>query len=76
MRPRVFLDTNIIFDLLGRRDPYYTHAAGLFAAIEKGVAEASASSLTYANLHYVLRKEIGARKAVETLKNLRKLVAI
>lgn len=76
MKPRVFLDTNIIFDLLGHRDPYYAPAAALFSAIEKGVVEASASSLTYANLHYVLRKTIGTRKAVEALKSLRKLVAI
>jgi len=76
VKHRVFLDTNIIFDLLGRRDPYYPHAAALFSAIERGLVEASASSLTYANLHYVLRKEVGSRKAVEALTDLRKLVAI
>ncbi|NTV15723.1 MAG: PIN domain-containing protein [Desulfobulbaceae bacterium] len=76
MKQRAFLDTNIIFDLLGRRDPYYAPAAALFTAIEKGMVEASASSLTYANLHYVLRKTIGSGKAVEALKSLRKLVAI
>jgi len=33
---RAFLDTNIIVDLLGRRDPYFTSVAALFTAIEKG----------------------------------------
>jgi len=76
LKQRIFIDTNIILDLLGQREPYYAHAAGLFSAIEKGLVDACASSLTYANLHYVLRKEIGSRKAVEALKNLRHLVAI
>jgi predicted nucleic acid-binding protein len=76
MKQRIFIDTNIIIDLFGRRDPYYSPAAGLFSAIEKGLFDASVSSLTFANIHYVLRKELGSRKAVEALKNLRKLVTI
>jgi len=76
MKQRIFIDTNIIIDLFGRRDPHYVHAAGLFSAIEKGLVDGSVSSLTFANIHYVLRKELGSRKAVEALKNLRKLVTI
>ena len=76
MKQRIFIDTNIIVDLFSRREPYYIHAARLFSAIEKGLIEAYVSSLTFANLHYLLRKESGSNKAVEALKNLRKLVAI
>ncbi len=76
MKQRIFIDTNIFLDLFCRREPFYFQAAALFSAIDKGKVEACASSLTYANLHYVLRKSIGSHKAVEALKNLRKLVPI
>jgi predicted nucleic acid-binding protein len=76
LKQRIFLDTNIIVDLFSQRIPFYTHAAKLFTAIEKGMVEANSSSLTFANLHYILRKEKGSRQAVDVLKKLRKLVVI
>ena len=76
MNQRIFVDTNIILDLLTRRAPYYAAAARLFSAIEKGRVEACTSSLSYANLHYILRKEVGSPKAIEVLKNLRKLLPV
>jgi predicted nucleic acid-binding protein len=76
MKQRIFIDTNIIMDLLSHRDPYYESAATLFNHIENGLLEGYASSLTFANLHYVLRKECGSHKTIEVLKNLRKVVVI
>ncbi|HEY4744982.1 MAG TPA: PIN domain-containing protein [Desulfuromonadaceae bacterium] len=76
MKQRIFIDTNIIVDIFCHREPFYTSAAILLSLIEKGKIVAFASSLTYANLHYVLRKTIGSRQATEALKNLRKIVAI
>lgn len=76
MKQRIFVDTNIILDLLTSRVPHYAAAVRLFSAIEKGAVEAYTSSLSYANLHYILRKEVGSPKAIEVLKNLRKLLAI
>jgi predicted nucleic acid-binding protein len=48
----------------------------MFNYIEKGLLKGYASSLTFANLHYILRKECGSHLAIEVLKNLRKLVDI
>ncbi len=76
MKQRIFLDTNIMVDLFSQRIPFYAGSAKLFVAIEKHAVEAYASSLTFANLHYILRKEIGSRQAVDVLKQLRKLVTI
>jgi len=72
----VFVDTDIILDLLTRRDPFYTAAARLFTLVERGEIKACVSSLTFANLFYILRKELSAPKAIEVLKKLRQLVTV
>lgn len=76
MKQRIFIDTNIIVDIFCHREPFYAPAAALLSLIDKGGVEAYASSLTYANLHYILRKTLGSRRATETLKSLRTIVAI
>jgi len=72
----VFVDTDIILDLLTRREPFYAAAAQLFSMVERGEQKACVSSLTFANLFYILRKELSAPKAIEVLKKLRQLVTV
>jgi predicted nucleic acid-binding protein len=72
----VFVDTDIILDLLTRREPFYPAAARLFSLVERGELKACAASLTFANLFYILRKELTAPRAVEVLKKLKLLVAV
>lgn len=76
MSDTVFVDTDIILDLLTRREPFYAAAARLFSLVELGELKACASSLTFANLFYILRKELSGPRAVEVLKKLKLLVAI
>jgi predicted nucleic acid-binding protein len=72
----VFVDTDIILDLLTRREPFYPAAAQLFSLVERGEQKACVSALTFANLFYILRKELSAPKAIEVLKKLRQLVTV
>ncbi len=76
MKPVVFVDTDIILDLLARREPFYPAAARLFSLAEKGDIHACVSSLAYANLFYILRKEHSSPMATTILKKLCKLVTI
>lgn len=76
MKQAVFADTDIILDVLARRTPFYQSAALLFSLAERGEVKIYVSALSFANLHYILRKNLPPHKAVETLKNLRKLVSI
>jgi predicted nucleic acid-binding protein len=71
---RIFIDTDIILDLLARRPPFYNHAARLFSRIERQELTACVSSLTFANLFYILRKETSISTATEILKKFRRLV--
>lgn len=76
MKRSVFVDTDVALDLLARREPYYIHAAILFSQAERGTIRACVSSLSFANLHYILRKVASARRAIEILKLFRELVTV
>lgn len=76
MKMTIFVDTDIILDLLTKRDPFYQSAARLFSLVERGEMKACVSSLTFANLFYILRKELSGKKAVDVLKKLRQLVTV
>ena len=72
----VFVDTDVVLDLLARREPFYPAAARFFSRVERGEVTACVSALAFANLFYLLRKELGAARAVEVLGKLRRLVTV
>ena len=73
---KLFVDTNIVIDLLSRREPYYDEAATLFSLADKNQVELSASSLTIANTSYVLLHQMDSIKAKSILRKLRLIVKI
>src|SRR5688572_33288344 len=72
----VFLDTNVILDVLSRREPYFTPAAELWALAETRKIEAFISVISFNNTYYVLRKSIGDAKAREALSWMRPLLHV
>lgn len=76
MKPSVFVDTDIVIDLLARREPFYGAAVRLFSLAETGKISLSVSSLTFANLFYILRKQVSGKNAHEVLRNLKQLVTV
>lgn len=67
---RVLLDTNIIIDLLAKREPFDQDARMLFSFADKEKVILYTSALSIANLSYVLLRK---RKPEETKQILRKL---
>jgi predicted nucleic acid-binding protein len=76
MKQSVFVDTDIVLDLLARREPFYDVAARLFSRAETGSIFLSVSSLTFANLFYILRKQVSAKHAHDVLRNFKQLVTV
>lgn len=69
---RVLLDTNICYDILSKRMPFYPASAQSLTHILENNCKVIISSLTVVNLHYFLRKDFGdqaARKAVISFKS-------
>jgi predicted nucleic acid-binding protein len=70
---KLFLDTNIILDLLANRFPFYTEAAELFSLADKHKLKLSISSLCMADTHYILSRqnpEMEVRKILRKFKIL------
>lgn len=73
---KIFLDTNIVIDLLSRRQAFYEEAADIFSLADKKEIELSVSTLTIANTNYVLLKQMDGNKAKAILRKLRLIVKI
>ncbi|MDT3739336.1 MAG: PIN domain-containing protein [Candidatus Kapabacteria bacterium] len=72
----LFIDTNIVIDLLSRREPFYFDAATLFSLADKKQIQLSISSLTIANTSYILLHQMDTYKSKSILKKLKLLVRI
>ena len=73
---RLFLDTNILLDLLAKRLPHYSAAASLFSLADKGKVHLSVSSLSIVNTHYILRKCMDRRSSREIITDLGLLITV
>ncbi len=73
---RIFIDTNIVIDLLSRREPHYKEAADLFSLADKKKFRLSISALTVANTHYLLSRQMDSAKAKTILRNLNLIVHV
>ncbi len=72
----VFVDSDIILDLIAERDPFYIHAAKLFTLIDQGKIKAYTSPIIFANLHYILRKYKSNSFALQSLRKLKTLINV
>jgi predicted nucleic acid-binding protein len=73
---KILIDTNIVIDLLAKREDFYDEAAGLFSLSDKKEIKLTISSLTFANTNYVLSKQKSAKEAREILRKFKVLVEI
>ena len=60
---RIFIDTNILIDLLIKREPAYISVARLFDVVLKHKDTIVISNLSIVNAHYVVKKITGVEEA-------------
>ena len=73
---KIFVDTDVILDLLGQRIPHFHFSALLFTFAEMKKLELYTSPLILANTFYILRKQLGNDEAKKALRKLRILLHI
>ncbi|MEQ1732397.1 MAG: PIN domain-containing protein [Bacteroidia bacterium] len=73
---KVFVDTDIVLDLLSNREPFYEYAAQLFSLADSGKIKIAVSSLCFANLNYLLSKQFSATQARKQLLTFKTLVSV
>ena len=73
---KLLIDTNVVLDLLAKREPFYKSSAQIFSLADKNKLKLSINSLTIANTNYVLSRLKTTTEAREILRRFRVLVKI
>jgi predicted nucleic acid-binding protein len=76
MNRKLFVDSDIILDLLAKRPLFYEDAAQIFTWAYKKKIELYTTAVALANVFYILRKVNGNEKSKEQIKDLRLLIKI
>ena len=67
---RLLIDGNVVLDVLQSREPHVAESSKVWKLCETEQAEGYISALTFANLVYVMRKELEPEKIEDVLKKL------
>jgi predicted nucleic acid-binding protein len=76
MKPNIFVDSDIILDLILARQPFVNEAKRLFILVETGKVKVHTTAVVFANIFYILRKQYSAETIKNILKNLRQLISV
>ncbi|MFN3270937.1 MAG: type II toxin-antitoxin system VapC family toxin [Cloacibacterium caeni] len=72
----VFVDTNIVIDLLQKRENFYQEAQELFTKADRKKLKLYISALTFANTYYILSKYYSFSEAKKILSKFKVLVEV
>ena len=71
MRTKLFIDTNIMLDLLGERVPFYDSIAKIATLADKGEVTMVVSALSYSTVAYILAKYENIETVKEKLRKFK-----
>lgn len=72
----IFLDTNVILDLIEDRKPFSLYTQYIFSRKEANEVILYTSSLNFANMHYIISKKTNKDTALKTLIKLKLLISL
>jgi predicted nucleic acid-binding protein len=73
---KLFVDTNVVLDVLAQREPWFKDSSRLLAHIEEGRATGHIAAHTLTTLHYLLSKHLGQQKTAAVLIDLIALLQV
>ena len=68
---RLFLDTNVVLDLLGKRNPFYNSIAKVATLADKKELRIIASPITFTTVSYILNRHEPAGIVAEKLRKFK-----
>lgn len=71
MKDILFLDTNVMLDLLGERDPFYESIAKVVSLADLCEIQIVVSALSYATVYYILSKFESYKDIKEKLRKFK-----
>lgn len=73
---RLFLDANVVLDVLTGREPMVRDSAAVLTYIDEGHAKGLVAAHTVTTIHYLLAKYSGQAKAAAAIVDLMNLVKV
>jgi len=67
---KVFIDTNLVLDVLAERKPFYETSARIWELVEKRDLTGYLSGTTITDVFYILRKQLGSERAYDTVSKI------
>ena len=67
----VFVDTNVLLDVLAEREPFYGASLRVWTLAEEGTIRGLVSAISFNNLYYIVRKLADRRTASRAMRLLR-----
>lgn len=73
---RILVDTNVLFDVLTVREPFFNASASVWNMAERSAVNGLVSAISFNNVHYVVRRRAGRRKADQAIRLLRDIFVV
>jgi predicted nucleic acid-binding protein len=73
---QIFLDTNVIIDVLADRKPFSLVAAQIFTKAVSGKAKLYISAISYSNIYYILKQYLSKNETIRLLNELSEITEI
>ena len=65
---KIFIDTNILLDVILHRADFYQQAAAIWADCESRKVQGYVSAISLNNMHYIMRKKVDSDIALEYVR--------
>ena len=72
----LFLDTNVLLDVLAGREPWVNDSAAVLSLVDSGQARGWVAAHTITTLHYLLSRHLGRERTASALVDLLDLVGV
>ena len=76
MIARIFIDTNVMVDLLTKREPFYEDAKVLFSLVDMGKCTAVVAPISFSTTAYLLERKLSYEVLSELLRQFASIVEI
>jgi len=76
MKDKIFIDTDVILDLVFERKPFFYDSQRILSLVEKNKLSGFTSSLILANCYYIISSNINKKTAAQTISKLRSLLKV
>ncbi len=73
---KVLFDTNVLLDILLKRNPHFENASKLFALIDEKKILGHITASTITDIYYISKKEKGHKLSIEFISNLIEVVEV